>query len=243
MINHFRMSLLHIKLALSILLFIACSKQEVVTTVDNVIEEKKIEQVTYLALGYSYTIGESLVTKKSFPKQLEKRLEDDLDIKIQTKIIAQTGWRTDNLLDAIATADLDTSYDFVTLLIGVNNQFQGVAFDVYEKEFSELLELAIKFADNNPKRVVVVSIPDWSYTPFGQNRDGENISSEIGDYNSFAKSKAEASAVSFIEITDITREGLDKPELVAGDGLHPSEEAYKLFVDRIAPKISAGLKD
>lgn len=226
------------------MLLLACNPQDNNLVIPTEVEEQvNYGEISYLALGDSYTIGESVSNNKSFPKQLEKRLENDLKIKIQTKIVAQTGWRTDNLLNAIATTDLDTSYDFVTLLIGVNNQFQGVNFTKYEEEFAELLAIAIEFADNNPSRVVVVSIPDWSFTPFGKNREGENISSEIDAYNTFARSKAEQSEVKFIEITDITREGLEKPELVAGDGLHPSAEAYKLFVDRIAPKISSGLKD
>lgn len=239
-----KMNLFNLKTIALILLLLACNQQEDVVNLPIAIEERdSVAKISYLALGDSYTIGESVPNNKSFPKQLEKRLEDDLNIKVQTKIIAQTGWRTDNLLDAIATADLESSYDFVTLLIGVNNQFQGVNFVKYEEEFPELLATAIKFAGNNPSRVVIVSIPDWSFTPFGKNRDGENIASEIDTYNAFAKLKAEASEVQFIEITDITREGLAKPELVAGDGLHPSAVAYKLFVDRIAPKISSGLKD
>lgn len=237
------MNFFYIKLSLVIMLILACTTQEELTPIVNEVDAKKTKQLNYLALGDSYTVGESLAAKKSFPKQLEKRLEDNLNIKIQTKIIAQTGWRTDNLINGIDAAELETSYDFVTLLIGVNNQFQGTPFSVYEKEFPELLASAIKFADNTPSQVVIVSIPDWSFTPFGSNRDEENISKEIDMYNAFAKLKAEESKVKFIEITDITREGLDKPELVAGDGLHPSEEAYKLFVDRIAPNISAGLKD
>lgn len=243
MINHIKMNFLHIKLAAYVILFFACIEQEEVTPVHRVIENEKFAQLSYLALGDSYTYGESVSTKKSFPKQLEKSLEDKLETTIQTKVIAQTGWRTDNLLDAIASADLETSYDFVTLLIGVNNQYQGLSFAKYEDEFSSLLATAIKFAGNKPNRVVVISIPDWGFTPFGQDRDRQKISSEIDQYNAFAKSKSAASKVHFIEITDITRAGLDKPELVARDGLHPSGEAYKLFVNRIAPIISGALKD
>lgn len=242
--NSSKMTIFNIKTVSLIMFLLACNQQDNDLVIPAELEEQVYyAKISYLALGDSYTIGESVSNNKNFPKQLEKRLENDLKINIQTKIVAKTGWRTDNLLNAIATTDLDISYDFVTLLIGVNNQFQGVNFTKYEEEFAELLAIAIKFADNNPSRVVVVSIPDWSFTPFGKNRDGENISSEIDAYNTSARSKAEQSEVNFIEITDITREGLEKPELVAGDGLHPSAEAYKLFVDRIAPKISSGLKD
>ncbi len=198
---------------------------------------------SYLALGDSYTIGESIPAKSSFPKQLEKSLEESLGVKVQTQILARTGWRTDNLLDAIEAADLNTYYDFVTLLIGVNNQYQDIPFVRYEEEFPKLLSYALRLANGNSSRVIVVSIPDWGFTPFGQNQDRQKISSEIDEYNAFAKKIAEDSQVHFVNITDISREGIERPELVANDGLHPSKEAYKLFVDRIGPIISTRLKD
>ncbi|MFH6603614.1 SGNH/GDSL hydrolase family protein [Maribacter algicola] len=233
------------KLLFTILIFFSCSKSG-----DQMVSFEKpdnfeVERPTYsyLALGDSYTVGESVTSKSSFPKQLEKSLEASLRIKVQTQILAKTGWRTDNLLDAIETADLKTSYDFVTLLIGVNNQYQDIPFARYEKEFPELLSHAIKLANGNSAKVIVVSIPDWGFTPFGKNRDRQKISAEIDLYNSFAKKVAEDSQVHFINITDISREGLERPELVANDGLHPSKEAYKLFVERIGPIISPRLKD
>lgn len=242
--NRSKMTLLNIKLAPLIMLLFAGNIQENEVPIATEIEQlETFAKLSYLALGDSYTIGESVANNKSFPKQLEKKLEAELSIAIKTKIVAQTGWRTNDLLEAINTSKLDAYYDFVTLLIGVNNQYQGLSLEKYEKEFSELLQLAIEFAGNNPDRVVVVSIPDWGFTPFGSNRDQQKISSEIDQYNSFANSKTQESHVRFIEITDITREGLDKPELVAEDGLHPSGEAYKLFVNRIAPIITNGLKD
>lgn len=238
------MALINSKIVVLALLLLACSEQEDIA--EPVVLERQVdfEELSYLALGDSYTVGESVATSSSFPTQLEKSLEDDLNTTIQTKIVAKTGWRTDNLLGAIDTADLNNeTFDFITLLIGVNNQYQGLPFSKYEEEFPQLLAVSLKLADNDSNRVVVVSIPDWGFTPFGQNRDRQKISTEIDAYNAFAKSNAEASGIRFIEITDITREGLDRPELVADDGLHPSGEAYKLFVDRIAPIISDGLKD
>lgn len=228
-----------------IIIFLSCS-----TSKDSFIAVEETDDSTlnkleyhYLALGDSYTIGESVDPKSSFPKQLERSLEGSLNIKVETKILARTGWRTDNLLDAIRTTELRPSYDFVTLLIGVNNQYQGASFSKYEIEFPELLDYAIRLADDNRDKVLVVSIPDWGFTPFGQDRDQQTISSEIDEYNDFAKKTAEDSDVHFINITDITREGLLRPELVASDGLHPSKEAYQLFVQRIAPIISTKLKD
>ncbi|MCK0134239.1 SGNH/GDSL hydrolase family protein [Arenibacter sp. S6351L] len=191
----------------------------------------------YLALGDSYTIGASVTTAEIFPIQLKERLEQGLKVSVNTEIIAVTGWRTDNLLDAINKGTLLPSYDLVTLLIGVNNQYQGKPFRVYTKEFPQLLERAITLAYGNPKNVVVISIPDYAYTPFAEGRNTDKISKEIDEYNAFAKATALQNGVPFVNITDITRNGLTNPDLVAGDGLHPSGEAYKRFVDELYPVV------
>lgn len=197
----------------------------------------------YLALGDSYTIGESVSYSMNFPSQLKDSLEERLHARIKLDIIAETGWRTDNLLNAVKDGVPKDEYDLVTLLIGVNNQFQGRPFSQYEAEFTELLERAISLAGNNPEQVVVISIPDYGFTPFGQNRDTETISSEIDAYNSFAFTTSLDHKVEFINITDITRQGLNEPILIARDNLHPSSVAYSRFVKRIFPQAFSSLSD
>lgn len=122
----------------------------------------------------------------------------------------------------------------VTLLIGVNNQYQNKPFTIYEEEFPELVNKAISFGKNDKSNLIVISIPDYAFTPFGQgNSNSEQISSEIDQYNVFAKNYCEANNITFVNITDITRQGLNDPELVASDGLHPSSKAYSKFVGRL----------
>ncbi len=191
----------------------------------------------YLALGDSYTVGESVPKDKSFPGQLRDSLQKTLNTEIGLEIIATTGWRTDNLQNAINSGTKRSNYDLVTLLIGVNNQFQNRPFDQYEKEFPELLEKAISLANGSPENVLVVSIPDYGFTPFGQQRDMDKISREIDAYNVFAASVSTDKGVAFVNITDITRNGLDDPSLVASDGLHPSGKAYGQFIERIYPLV------
>ncbi len=210
------------------------------TTIPNEIPGPHLNEsgvYNYLALGDSYTIGASVERAESFPIQLKDRLEQGLKLKVNTEIIAVTGWRTDNLLDVVNRGTKLPSYDLVTLLIGVNNQYQGKPFRTYTKEFPQLLERAIALAYGNPKNVVVISIPDYSFTPFGEGRNTDKITKEIDEYNSFAEATALQNGVPFINITDITRNGLSNPELVAGDGLHPSKEAYKRFVDELYPVV------
>lgn len=193
--------------------------------------------INYLALGDSYTIGQSVCASCKFPEQLQQSLKNTNTANTYSlKLIAQTGWTTSNLISGINNQNLTPNYDLVSLLIGVNNQYQNKAFSLYEKEFPELLNKSIAFAKGDKNKVIVVSIPDYAYTPYGQGSGNPTkVSTEIDNYNAFAKKYCEENGIVFIDITDITRKGLTNTELVAQDGLHPSEIAYSLFVERIAP--------
>lgn len=190
-----------------------------------------------LALGDSYTIGQSVCQTCRFPEQLKDSLINVFnDTAFSLEIIAQTGWTTTNLINAINNQNLASNYDLITLLIGVNNQYQHKPFELYQNEFPVLIHKAIEAANGDKNKVIVVSIPDYAYTPFGQNDTFfETISSEIDQYNEFARTYCEEREISYIYITDITRLGLEQPELVASDGLHPSEIAYTKFVERLLP--------
>jgi len=203
-------------------------------------------KVNYLALGDSYTIGQSVCATCRFPEQLKTSLNVMYSSTVSLKIIATTGWTTTNLISAINSQNPEPNYDLVTLLIGVNNQYQHKSFSVYEKEFPELVNKAIMLAKGDRKNVVVISIPDYAYTPYGKSLFGTQssaISAEIDQYNAFAENYCNANQVAFVSITEITREGLNNPSLVASDGLHPSEAAYKMFVDKMMPKVKSALND
>jgi lysophospholipase L1-like esterase len=148
------------------------------------------------------------------------------------RIIAKTGWRTDQLKQAIEEAKLKPEYNIVSLLIGVNNQYQGKSVEEYSTEFEDLLMTAIKCAGGKKENVFVVSIPDYGFTPFGKPNQ-EKISKELDAFNVINKKIAEAKGVQYINITDISRKGLDQPSLVAEDKLHPSGGMYGLWVERI----------
>lgn len=194
----------------------------------------------YLALGDSYTIGESVCETCRFPEQLKSGLENSYPNDIfSLKIIATTGWTTTNLITAINTQNPDSNYDLVTLLIGVNNQYQRKPFSLYEQEFPQLVTTGIRLAKGNKSKLIVVSIPDYAYTPFGKRLGTASsaiISSDLEKYNTFAKNYCMDNGIEFINITDITQQGFQNPDLVAIDGLHPSELAYSKFVERILPK-------
>ncbi len=191
------------------------------------------QPVRYLALGDSYTIGESIVPSGRWPQQLYDSLANRGYQIEELKIIAQTGWRTDNLIQAIENTNLTNDYNLVSLLIGVNNQFQGESIETYEDEFEELLLTAIDLAGGNKNSVFVLSIPDYSYTPFGDNSNSLAISEEIEAFNRVNRTITEFYGITYYNITPISQLGLSIPELVAGDGLHPSEKMYTEWVNLI----------
>jgi lysophospholipase L1-like esterase len=193
---------------------------------------KKDVKVKFLALGDSYTIGESVPVKERWPVQLIDALSlKGLDCS-NPRIIATTGWRTDNLRSAIKNANLSSDYTLVSLLIGVNDFYQGRTIDSYKPEFEELLKTAIKLAGGDKTKVFVVSIPDFGYTPFGKSSQPV-ISRGIDEFNNANRSITKLLGVTYVTITDISRRGLDDPSLVAGDGLHPSGKMYSEWVTRI----------
>ena len=194
--------------------------------------QTKNEPLRYLALGDSYTIGESVTEKERWPVILAEALTQQGTSVGKPKIIAVTGWRTDNLINGINIAQLKDHYDLVSLLIGVNNQYQGKPVSEYEREYEDLIKTAIALAYGKKDRVFVVSIPDYGFTPFGKARQKE-ISTALDEFNAVNKKITEAYGISYFNITDISRLGLEDPELVASDGLHPSGKQYSLWVERI----------
>lgn len=196
----------------------------------------KSKTYNYLALGDSYTIGESVEINNRYPVQLVDSLKQ-AGIQIDNlKIIAKTGWTTDELSEGIDTSKLLDQYDLVSLLIGVNNQYRGRDIENYRIEFKKLLERAIKFAGSDKNKVIVISIPDWGVTPFAKERDTATISKEIDAYNAVKFEECKKAGVQYINVTDISRKAKTDTTLLAEDGLHPSGKMYDLWVQEIFPK-------
>lgn len=191
----------------------------------------------YLALGDSYTIGQSVPAEDNFPNQVAAMMINNAISFPLPRIIAKTGWTTDELETGIANSNttdpLRSSYDFVSLLIGVNNQYRGRTVANYKPEFEELLKKAIHFAGDKADHVVVVSIPDWSVTPFANGRDRAQISAEIDAYNAANKEISLQYNVHYIDITPGSREAATDNSLLAFDGLHPSGKEYKKWAIKI----------
>jgi len=232
--------------ALAVLFLLSCQSKMEQPVIPNPMAEIPADSaLTILALGDSYTQGESVETAKNFPNQLVDSLLAEGRSVDRPTIIAHTGWRTDNLQDAIAEANIDTKvYDLLTLCIGVNNEYQNACFSTYQTQFEQLLQTALARVGQRKERVLVVSIPDWAYTYFGQHhtKPPSQISQEIDQYNAANRHISEQYGVHYVHITDISRKGLVQPNLVASDGLHPSAIQYTEWVKLLLPVVRAELR-
>jgi lysophospholipase L1-like esterase len=201
----------------------------------------KEQSYTYLALGDSYTIGEQVRGEENFPNQVHRMLMGKGFTFKTPAIVAKTGWTTDELQEGIHREKIHDQYDFVTLLIGVNNQYRGRKLSDYAREFESLLKQAIQFAGNNVSHVIVLSIPDWAATPFARGRNREQITREIDEYNKVNKEIAGRYKVGYIDITPGTRKALEDPSLLAPDSLHPSGKEYTKWAELVAGIIQKNL--
>ena len=192
----------------------------------------------FLALGDSYTIGQSVEVNERWPVQFLKELKATTNVIDTLQIIAQTGWRVDQLKEAMNSSDLEPPYGIVSLLIGVNNQFQGQNANDFRPEFIEILEKSLKLVENRTERLFVISIPDWGASPYGFGFDRAKVSKEINEFNSVVKEESEKRGLRYFDITTISRKALIDRTLIASDGLHPSGKMYKLWVDKMIPIIS-----
>jgi lysophospholipase L1-like esterase len=197
------------------------------------------KEYSMLCLGDSYTIGESVAEADRFPNQAVVLLHSKGVYVEKPRIIAATGWTTDELMTAIRRQNIHRAYDFVTLLIGVNNQYRGLSATEYRKEFIGLLELSIQFSGNKKNHVVVLSIPDWGVTKFGENSDREKVAREIDLFNSINREESLNHEVHYIDITGLTREHAD---WLADDGLHPSAKMYAEWAALLSRVIESEVK-
>ncbi|MBT3562178.1 MAG: SGNH/GDSL hydrolase family protein [Flavobacteriaceae bacterium] len=187
---------------------------------------------SYLALGDSYTIGESVKESERWPVQLSNSLRNKLNKPV---IIAKSGWTTDQLIDTLNKINFNKKFDFVSLLIGVNNQYRGRSVENFKQGFTILLKKSIEYANYKKERVMVVSIPDWGVTPFAKNKNRTIIGNEIDAFNKVIHDECMKNNITFFNITEISRKAVNDNSLIAEDGLHPSKKMYKQWVKIIKP--------
>lgn len=216
-------------------LFFGCKESQP----ENITEVEE-DPLKYLALGDSYTIGESVEPAQRWPVQLAERLRDEGFNVEDPRIIATTGWTTQDLLQAMDAQLRSEKFDLVSVLIGVNNQYQGKSIEAYEEDLHEIFKRAIGHAERGAAGVFALSIPDYGVTPFGASRE-EEIGRELDEFNRVFEEVANQYEVEFFNITPISRRAKEEPELIAADDLHPSAEMYRQWVDFILADIQQKL--
>jgi len=190
-----------------------------------------MQTIHYLALGDSYTIGESVAEIERWPNQLAESLKAD-GVSVEVTMIARTGWTTDELWQGIQAAQPEPPYDLVSLLIGVNNQYRGYDIHEYREQFVFLLSKSIEYAGGDPNHVIVLSIPDWGVTPFASDRDREQIAKEIDEFNLVNREESEKADVHYVDVAPVSREAVGDAALIAPDGLHPSGKMYAMWAEK-----------
>ena len=207
------------------------------------LEPAPMTPIRYLALGDSYTIGEKVAEKDRWPNQLAALIEASpqfqqaagVDEDIHVRIIARTGWTVNELWQGMQVNPPSGRYDLVSLLIGVNDQYRGLPVDGYRDDFRFMLGKAVEYAGGDPKRVIVLSIPDWGFTPFAADRDTEPISQQIDEFNAVNLEETEAVGAHYVDVTVISRMAMDDFDLITGDRLHPSGKMYAMWAEKTLP--------
>lgn len=194
---------------------------------------------TFLALGDSYTIGEGVEASQSWPVVLASMLRD-FNVSIDDPdIIARTGWTTRQLLDQIRLIEFAHTYDLVTVMVGVNDQYRGNSPEAYRSDFCDILSIAAKLSKNGPASVVVLSIPDWTQTPFGINSARPSSSTEIDTFNTIAQAETLAAGMTWIDVTPLSRMMASK---TVSDGLHPSPDQLTAWAHKALAKVRRALR-
>ena len=198
------------------------------------LETVDMTKIRYLALGDSYTIGEKVSSKDRWPNQLAELLRNE-GVDPDVTIIARTGWTVQELWEGIQANPPEGTYDMVSLLIGVNDQYRGYPVDGYREDFRFMLNKAIEYAGGDPKRVVVLSIPDWAFTPFAGGQDSEPISLQIDEFNAINLEETKNAGAYYVDVTIISRMAMDDFDLITGDRLHPSGKMYAMWAEKTLP--------
>jgi lysophospholipase L1-like esterase len=220
-----------------LILFMGCQS----ISSEKTLGEEYMPVYRYLALGDSYTIGESVSEGDRWPNQLAKLLESE-GAQVDVTMIARTGWTTVGLWQGIQDREIQPPYDLVSLLIGVNNQYRGYDVDEYRNQFVFLLNKSIEYAGGKPDRVIVLSIPDWGVTPFARGRDPQQIAQEIDEFNLANREESEKAGVHYVDVTPVSREAINDNLLIASDGLHPSGKMYTMWAEKVLPVARGILK-
>ena len=199
---------------------------------DNTSESISQNNLSFLALGDSYTIGESVIEEERWPNQMVDIALNENVMFDQPDIIAKTGWRTEQLIDTLNKINFIKKFDYVSLMIGVNNQYSLKPIETFRLDLIKLLDMSIGYSIKRDN-VVLISIPDWGVTPFAEGYDRNRIKEEIDQFNSVIRDIANTNNILYVDVTEISRRAITEKDLIANDSLHPSGKMYKEWAEKI----------
>ena len=200
--------------------------------IDNTSESVSQNNLSFLALGDSYTIGESVIEEERWPNQMVDIALNENVMFDQPDIIAKTGWRTEQLIDTLNKINFIKKFDYVSLMIGVNNQYSLKPIETFRLDLIKLLDMSIGYSIKRDN-VVLISIPDWGVTPFAEGYDRNRIKEEIDQFNSVIRDIANTNNILYVDVTEISRRAITEKDLIANDSLHPSGKMYKEWAEKI----------
>ena len=200
--------------------------------IDNTSESISQNNLSFLALGDSYTIGESVIEEERWPNQMVDIALNENVMFDQPDIIAKTGWRTEQLIDTLNKINFIKKFDYVSLMIGVNNQYSLKPIETFRLDLIKLLDMSIGYSIKRDN-VVLISIPDWGVTPFAEGYDRNRIKEEIDQFNSVIRDIANTNNILYVDVTEISRRAITEKDLIANDSLHPSGKMYKEWAEKI----------
>jgi lysophospholipase L1-like esterase len=193
-----------------------------------------------LALGDSYTAGIGVEDEDRWMSKLTAQLRDDGKSVADPVVIAENGWTTDDLDEAISERDPDGPFDLVTLLIGANNCFEEEPPTAFEPKFRAMVDRALGFATDSDS-VVVITVPDYTLTPTGQENDPEEHRRRLEAYDEIVRDAAREEELRLVDVVPPSEEVAEDPDLVAGDDLHPAPAQHDLWLKRIYPVAAEAL--
>lgn len=189
--------------------------------------------ITYVALGDSYTIGTGVKARNRWPTQLVRALRPDLSLELAANL-GVNGYTSAQLIEEQLPRLDSLDADFVTVLIGVNDVFQGKDSETYRANIRTILDDLLGRLPAS--RILVVSTPDYTLTPEGGSDPYADAKrTEIGRFNAILREEALARDISWVDISAVADGVPEDPSLVARDGLHPSGKQYAGWVELIAP--------
>ncbi|GAB7014458.1 SGNH/GDSL hydrolase family protein [Halolamina salina] len=198
------------------------------------------ERARILALGDSYTVGTGVDAEERWLSKFVDRLREDGESAADPVVIAENGWTTDDLDEEITERDPDGPFDLVTLLIGANNCFQGESPETFEPKFRAMLDRALGFAPD-PDSVVVITVPDYTLTPVGEDNDPDEHAKRLVRYNEIVREAARAEGTRLVDVVPPSKRVAEDGSLVADDDLHPAPAQHDLWLERIYPVAAAAL--